>query len=127
MSDKPLTHILRSPLPWRDSDRTECGRLAAEFAKIVDWQEARVLAKKYGRQRFTILFCVTCTNTTTSWPTWDIDPIERLGREARRDGRDLVNRELRAMSLLVDAHREEFDEAVAGLKDVTDIRARDVS
>ena len=118
-----LSHIRRSPLPWRESELTECGRPVSEMAKVVDWQEARRLTKEYGRQRFALLFCMTCTYTTDRWPTWDSDPLERLSRE-RRGNEELVQRELRVIAALIAAHRDEFDEALAGFDTVGDLAAR---
>jgi hypothetical protein len=73
---------------------------------------------------------MTCLNTAQRWPSWDESPVECLGREtyAMRHGtasglRAIGGRtvsaqfrtELLAIALLVEAHRDEFDQAVADL------------
>jgi hypothetical protein len=119
---EPLNHILRSPLPWRDSELTECGKSASQFAKVVTRDEAVRQHKEMGMQRFALFFCMTCISTANRWTTWDTNPIERLSREGYGDSQELATRELKAIAVLVAAHREEFDDMVTGLSDTTDLQ-----
>lgn len=130
MPDEPLRHILRTALPWRDTDtlHTVCGRPSSQYAPelVLTFDEARREAKRLGRQRTAMLFCMTCANRAGTWAKWDDDPVARMARECEKYGAmgrgkdtSLVERELRAIGLLIEAHREEFDQLVADLAGVT--------
>ncbi len=121
---EPLSHISRSPLPWRDpaDNDTECGKSVAEFARVITWDEAIQMVKGLGRQRAAMFICMTCAETTHRWGhrdpagqlTFDENPTERLGREFGKR-REQTDRELRAMAELVQRHRQEFDDLLSGL------------
>lgn len=133
--DEVLQHIRRTDLPWREATKTRCGRLVAELAadRVIPLDEARAKVKRLGKQRAAMFLCMTCCNHIDDWPEWDADPVTRMERECaggrwrKRDSDlELVERELRAIAMLVLAHRDEFDAAVNGLGEVeslTDIRA----
>lgn len=127
MTDEPISHIARSPLPWRaatDND-TECGKPVAEFAHVITWDEAIALVVKHGRQRAAFLLCMTCTSTSQRWMmrndgtrsegqcTFEDMPTERLSREFGKR-REQTDRELRAMGELVTRYRDEFDALMDG-------------
>jgi hypothetical protein len=119
-----ITHIERSNLPWHDDERvTECG---LDAAKHPTWSRAAAVAtcKEMGKQRFSLFVCMTCMSTAERHSTWEEDPASCMGRYT--EGRSLRWRsddegairfanELRAIALLIEAHRDEFDEAVAAL------------
>lgn len=118
-----VQHIMRSPLPWRpDEELTECGKPAVDFAKVITRDQAVALYRDIGRTRFTMVTCMTCTDTANRWPTFDADPVARLFREANRPS-PLFKAELQALAMLVAAHPEEFTEAVAGLGNTVDLAA----
>lgn len=121
---EPVDHILRSPLPWRDSSTqiTECGCDPAQVRAITrDEYLSRV--KEMGPQRASLFTCMTCASTADRWSTWDQDPRLVLYREIewerggayyheRTDRGQALKDELLAIADLIAAHREEFDTAV---------------
>lgn len=126
MSDEePLKHIYRPSLPWQTVRLTECGQRAQDVAVVITRPEAKTLANKVGRTRLHMLCCVTCINRANyQVDSWEDDPAGVMVRHcegaSRRRGRDPsepspIILELRALALLVEAHREEFDQAVADL------------
>lgn len=120
---EPLDHVLRPALPWRDQNdvKTECGRALVGLS-VLSRDAAQVKWKKQGQARAALTTCMTCLQTAQRWPSWDEDPARSLGREHLgamwAEGDPRLNRELRAIALLIDAHREEFDATVRGLEDV---------
>jgi len=129
VSDEPLKHIYRSPLPWRDPDLTECGRVPAEFAVVVSRDEAAADFKRLGQQRASLFYCMTCTRTATRHPTWDESPSGRVAREAEwsvsaKDRGRLFDAELRALALLAKEHREQFDATAAAILEATPLADR---
>jgi hypothetical protein len=131
---KDITHIERSPLPWRPERATECG---LDASRHPTWtrEQAKEKEKALGRQRFSLFVCMTCFCTMDRHSTWQEDPASCLVRHASpmattRWGRglepDFEKRrfadELRAISALVAEHREEFDALVGNLSEVVDIR-----
>lgn len=129
---KDITHIERPNLPWRNECSTECG---LDAVKHPTWTRAEAIAKfkELGRQRFSLFVCMTCFNTANRHSTWEEDPAscmlrycEKHSMRWRRDD-DGEHRhfadELRALAMLVEAHRAEFDELVGGLGDATDLSA----
>lgn len=126
-ADEPLHHIERSNLPWHDERKTECG---LDPRGVPTWtrDEAIAQAHKLGRQRFSLFCCMTCTNTVERHSTWDKDPASCLVRYAERNTlrhsryrpnesaeADRFAAELRAIAAMIEQHRDEFDERVAGL------------
>ena len=129
---KDITHIERSPLPWRPERATECG---LDATRHPTWtrEEAQAKAKELGRQRFSLFVCMTCMGTAERHSTWEDDPASCLVRHAERmtlrwpsreadpDKRRFAD-ELRAIAALIDAHREEFDALVRGLGEIVDLK-----
>jgi hypothetical protein len=123
-NDEPLHHIERETLPWRpDARRTLCGRDATE---LPTWtrDEAKANARRLGRQRFSLFACMTCTSVFDLHVPWEESPAEcvrgyldRVGRWRVTDAAELerLNAEFRAIAMLIEAHRGEFDDAVNGL------------
>lgn len=133
MTELPVEHILRAQLPWRADRATECGRPAADVAAWITRDQAIEKIKDQGKQRAAMTTCMTCWETASRHGTWADDPagvIERHvvgGRWGRRQGEpDLLVAELRAIELLIAAHREEFDATVSsflGTVSLTDARS----
>jgi hypothetical protein len=125
---KDITHIERPNLPWRNERRTECG-LDAE--RHPTWTRAEAVAKfkELGQQRFSLFVCMTCKGTAERHATWEDDPASCMARYARPvlgnadDAHRLICAELRAIALLVEAHRDEFDAVLADLGTATDLTA----
>lgn len=135
-----LDHVARPPLPWRSADQalTECGQRAADTS-VIDLDELAARWRRLGQQRASLTVCMTCFNRV-SWAgrtvhqdSWDERPERLLAREIDRVGRsrsdaghadrEALRLELRALAMLADAHRDEFDAAVAGMRDATDLSA----
>jgi len=128
-------HVLRAQLPWREDDGlTECGKPTAGL-DVLSRADAAAKAKQWGQRRATLMFCMTCRDHTYAWMTWEQSPIAVMARECQRrsgsfgrmysdDARSPLDYELRALGLLVAAHREEFAATLAGLRDTTDLGAR---
>lgn len=127
---EPVDHVLRPKLPWRADEEgiTECGYDASKVRTLTR-DEFRTRLKEMGQQRTAILTCMTCVDTAQRWETWEADPrqaIEReiqwehRGRWSAEDGRRRLTFELRAIAALIDAHHEEFHQAVAQLQGVAE-------
>lgn len=127
---KDITHIQRANLPWRDERVTECG---LDASRHPTWSRAEVQAKqkKLGKQRLAMLTCMTCLSTYERHTSWEEDPASCMLRHAQGNTRRWVRNpspeqrafsdELRAIAMLVEAHREEFDSILADLRDVVDL------
>ena len=119
-NDQPLKHIIRTGLPWREATKTVCGKPVTQYAPglVISIEEARTLVRQYGQQRAAFLMCMTCINHVSNWTTWERDPVARMARECERGWGDpdpLVVAELRAIGILVERYRVDFDEVVAGI------------
>lgn len=108
---EPVDHVLRPRLPWRDTEGaiTECGCDATEM----------------GQQRTAVLTCMTCSDTARRWADWAVDPRHALQREiewetrgrwSHDDGRRRLFFELKAIEIVISAHRDEFEHEVAKLQ-----------
>ena len=87
--------------------------------------EARKLIAQLGKQRAALVLCMTCVSTHDRHPaTWDTDPVAVMSRwlhsvaYAPFSSYSPARDELVAIAALVDAHRDEFDGLLAGLRDV---------
>lgn len=128
---KDITHIERTVLPWRSEKATECG---LDASRHPTWtrEEAIAKAKELGSQRFSMFACMTCCNTMQRHPaSWQDDPASclvrhaepmtmRWGREDTGEKRRFAD-ELRAISMLIETHRDEFDALVESLGEVVDL------
>ena len=118
MSDEPLKHIARTPLPWRESGKTVCGKPISQYADglVVGLEDAAVLSRRLGRQRFALVICMTCAHNADRWTQWEDSPIARMEREVtggafgRRE--PILEYELRSIADMIAAHRDEFNERV---------------
>ena len=128
LMEKPLDHILRPILPWREhSNVTECGKDAENVSAITP-QEYRNRVKEFGVQRAGLFTCMTCSETYSRHnETWRSaradDPrlvlARELDRETQRRRRSLppqLHRELQALGELVSNHGAEFKEILDRIK-----------
>jgi hypothetical protein len=121
-ADEPLKHIRRPALPWRDAPLTECGRPVGDVRAWIDRGEALAMVAKHGIRRAAFMICMTCMTTANQYPEWDDDPRGALAREFLGAARDQeLGDHLRAIGLLVAAHRAEFDDLLAGLKNTVSL------
>ncbi|MEQ7008402.1 hypothetical protein ABN028_19710 [Actinopolymorpha sp. B17G11] len=125
MASEALDHVLRPPLPWRKESLTECGLDPASFQTITR-DEFIAKVKDLGQKRSAMTTCMTCWDTARRWPTWEQDPPRRLSREVKWGGHgdDQFTRELYAITALIEAHREEFDDYLAGLETTVSLQER---
>lgn len=126
--DLRIVHVLRPPLPWRRSQpRTECGLTTEVGSDHVETREQfKARLKLEGDRRARFSTCQTCLDTAQRWPSWDEDPAKCLERELPRWGQKQpvdVRQELRAVAMIVERHREEFDELVADMEAVVPLQA----
>lgn len=140
--DETFQHISRTDLPWRAATRTRCGLIVASLKPdaLITVAEASAKFKRMGQQRASMFLCMSCCNKSSHyyWPEWDVDPVGRLARElgngmgGRTDAADakrLIELELRAVALLIEYHRGEFDELIelqrdGALVQMADLRTR---
>lgn len=121
---EPVDHILRPLLPWRSrvGAVTECG-LDASKVKTITRDDFARRRKELGLTRAAMMTCVTCSDTSQRWCSWDDDPRGALGREiewergrwgwnAEKRG-ETLKYELQAVAALIESHREEFDALIA--------------
>ena len=135
MTDQPLTHIIRTGLPWREATKTVCGRPVTQYPAnlVINLRDAVAMQRRLGTQRFALAICMTCAHHVNRWVEWDTDPQQRMEREVTGGGfgkiDPLLDAELRAIAALISAHRDEFDQTVEAFvnKDVvtmSDLRAQ---
>ncbi len=113
---EPVDHILRPRLPWRSPDEpaiTECGYDSSRVTTI-SREDFVARFKEYGRQRTSLLTCMTCLQAAERWPNWDDDPRKAMQREIvwettyREERGHLLKDELLALAELANRHRVEF-------------------
>ena len=127
MTVDPITleHVKRGHPPWRAAPGlTECGRNAGAYP-VLDRDEFLAKIAEQGVQRAAMSTCMSCWHTVKRHSTWAISPQAVLSRECnelfgqRPDA--LIDCELRAIALLIEAHRGEFDELLASLSETVSI------
>lgn len=119
----PLEHVLRTQIPWRAETEavTECGKRAIDVAAVIDFAAFQAKVKDQGQQRASMSTCMTCWGRSDyrKMHDWSASPSGALGREIQRqpygDAENIVDKELRALAALVEAHRDEFDGYMEGL------------
>lgn len=132
-----LDHIERQRPPWQREPVTECGRRMNDVKALITRDEAVAKFKRLGRQRASFSTCMTCVDRTNHAMTWEQNPMAVVhkyaergawGRwENRQDASGQIAStltELRALGLLVDAHREEFENACRMIEGSDDLGAR---
>jgi hypothetical protein len=123
MTRETMDHIERPSLPWRTEARTECGRERAAVESVLTRGQAMRKIKDQGKQRAALSTCMTCMTTASRYVEWAWSPADVMAREVHDYSPyaptgprvELINRELRAVAALVEAHRDEFDAYMAGL------------
>lgn len=127
---EPVTHIEQPSLPWRDDEHlTEC-RLDATKYPTVSRDEAIRQFRDLGRTRFVMITCITCFTTMERYgrSTWEDDPVALMNRHTnifRQSDKssDRLRAELRAIGMLIEAHRDEFATTVADLSATSSLDA----
>lgn len=116
-----LSHVQRQPLPWRANGLTECGLDVTKYGPTLTRDELTVKVKAQGKTRAAMSVCMTCWQRAEryfqSYYRWDeeLSPLEREIQSARHDKSPLVH-ELKAIGILVDRHRDEFNELVEDIR-----------
>jgi hypothetical protein len=111
-------HVRRLDLPWREITMTECGQQLTDVVSWITRDELVTRVKTDGILLVMLSTCLTCLETVKRYPArWDRNPAQLIAREIGPYGRldAQLTVELRAIALLVAAHRGEFDQTVAGL------------
>ncbi len=119
----PIDHVQRLALPWRTHVLTECG-LPVEGHPVISREVFIERVKEFGQSRTMMMTCMTCYETTRRHPTFEQDPARALQREIPGwyAGKPcLLSRELRAIAILVDRHRDEFDELMQDQEEIVSI------
>lgn len=127
MSEKERKdHIKRENVPWRTDDDalTECG-LDVQDCRALTPQQMREKVAEQGEVRASLSSCMTC------WQNRRVDRgqllrdtvLRMLNRSWHGDDGVRVERELRALGLLVAAHREEFETTLLDMNEAVDIRS----
>jgi hypothetical protein len=117
----PVDHILRPALPWRSAAITECGYDATKV-KTISRTEFAQRVKDYGKQRAAMVTCMTCSQTSERYATWDEDPREAIEREVAWESKwrnprgNQLRDELLAIEALIVAHPAEFNQAIADVQ-----------
>jgi hypothetical protein len=119
MSKPILDHVIRFDVPWRRESKTECGRDTTDVRQIITRDELIAKWKREGQMRAAYTTCMTCLDRSKVARSWDEDPAGIITREFGNSfyGTDkgATRRELRAIAMVVMAHRDEFEQALAGL------------
>lgn len=130
MAAEPIDHIERPPLPWRAERKTECGKDNA--GRVITRAEFYDRVMEQGQQRAAMGVCMTCWSTAQRHAggygyatkeqrrhvfvnAWETDPSAVLTRYVVVHRNERITQELRVIAMLVEAHRAEFDEAIAGI------------
>ena len=136
---EPLDHIERTMVPWRNSidTLTECGKRSADIESAIGIDELVDRWRRLGQKRAALTVCMVCFGKVqyagrVRTESWHEDPCGVLLRELQRvlrgrgeqtrDDRDLLARELFALGMLAEDHREEFDAAVDAIDDTISLR-----
>lgn len=134
VSGEPLDHIARPNLPWRPENLTECGKDTNTVEQVITRDQALAKVGRQGKQRAAMSTCMTCWNAAEWNRDWAQSPTEVMAREVKR-GRNWstrvlpntdtpLDRELRAVAALVEAHRDEFDGYLSGLGATADLASK---
>ncbi len=119
---KIIEHVLRPPIPWRRGvPLTECG-LSVQGSNVLTREDFLRKVRDQGIQRAMLSTCYTCGETAQRHPDWHANPAGCLSREissyARSDRRDQINRELRALAVLSERYRAEFEELMQDQREI---------
>lgn len=136
LGDGPLDHLARVMPPWNTGpELTECGRPVADVKSIATWDELKRKIEREGKRRASFSTCMTCAETADrrrsgwSWEQLPQAAVERWASGSWRHAYSLTGegdrprRELIAVGLLIEEHREEFEQLVRALGETTDLAA----
>lgn len=112
-----LDHIARTPLPWRNTNLTECGHDATKYPTITA-DDYMTRLRKYGDRRTAFTICQTCAARISVHLHTGNAAIPSLVDRLRRDvdgfrQNDQLERELEAIVALIGNHPDEFDALMA--------------
>ena len=134
-----LDHIIRNRIPWQsDKGITECGKEVSNVKAAISWEMFAEKFKREGQQRAAMTTCMTCWGRYSSMAhlqqDWQHSPSSVIGRECQRleyrtgygaqKTDNQLDKEFRALSALVDAHRAEFDGYLAGIENTVSLSER---
>lgn len=131
MPEEPKEHVLREPIPWRTvaETLTECGLPSSSYPTIT-LDEMKEKVKRQGQQRAAMSSCMSCWTAASRNVRRgeEEDPIlavivRAVGRDHWREtpGSIRLSREFRAMAMLAERHREEFDVLVVEMEGATNL------
>lgn len=134
-----LDHIKRASPPWQRDHYTICGRPVADVASVVSFEAIQAKITRDGKRRAAFSTCMTCAERAhRGGETWERAPavvvhtyVEKAGWAGMygplrdEDGRAarIIN-ELRALALVFDRHRDEFDAALVDLEGTSSLDER---
>lgn len=133
MDDDVLFHVKRGDLPWRTATLTECGIKIDKNPTITRGELLERIRRK-GDRKTELQCCQTCWSTSNRYHwghnerdtdeemMWTLHREIQRPRRAAHDGH--LGPELRALGLLVDVHREEFEELVQSAQAIAHIDKR---
>lgn len=132
--DGPLDHLERVLPPWHTGPAlTECGRPLSDVQSITTRDALKAKFAAQGKKRASFSTCMTCADLFGRAGTWEKRPedvVERWVRGAavRRHGQPTDEgarrqRELLALGMLVEEHREEFERLIEALGQTEDLDA----
>lgn len=128
--DLKIVHVRRPGLPWRrEQSKTECGlAIKGDDDSVITREDFLTKIKREGERRARYSTCQTCLDTAVRWPSWDQDPVHCLARETGngygRPKSPTFKNELLALAMLVERHREEFEEIMEDVGAVVPIAAK---
>lgn len=132
--DAPLDHLLRAMPPWWTGPAmTECGRPVPDVQAVVDRAAMKAKFDRLGKQRASFSTCMTCAGLYSRPQSWEAQPADVLlraiegmryrvrGDDQRESTAQRLHRELLALGMLVEEHREEFGRLVESLGQTSDL------
>jgi hypothetical protein len=122
-----VDHIARAMVPWHEpASETECGRAVDDVASLVTRAEVVKKIEREGQQRALYSTCQTCLSSARRHPEWKDDPLGVVTRHFTRGRWDTAperRREVMAIAVLIETHRDEFDSIQRDLAATNDLVA----
>jgi hypothetical protein len=129
--DGPLDHLLRVLPPWHTGPAlTECGRPLGDVKSVVSREVLAAKVAREGQRRAAFSTCMTCAQLVGRTSSWAVRPAVVVDRWARGawswshgsgEVGERQRRELLAVGMLLEEHRAEFEDLVAGLGEAADL------
>jgi hypothetical protein len=133
LGDGPLDHLPREMPPWNTGPAlTECGRPVADVKSVTTREAIKAKVEREGKRRASFSTCMACADTSDRYLPWVTNAASIVERWCRGAWRQKYNpsengnrqqRELLALGMLVEEHREEFEGLVESLSQTTDLAA----